>query len=157
MTNSMEDLWRVSEDSMSLETALDRLIGDVPSQRAVAAEMFEWLKGTIPFRCGVRLGKNRLTFLIGNYRPAAIKRVGNRLRVDMGFTEKLPEEFSLASSVWNTLPGTKEGFYRVDRLPLPLSRTDIENFVRACYLMKDMAPKTRRHTCNVEVEWPERQ
>lgn len=103
----MQDLWRESADPMSLEAALDRLFGSIPEQRAAAAGLFEWLRDTIPFRCGIRLGKNRLTFLVGNYRPAAIKREGNRLRVDMGFANEIPKAFSLASLVWKTIPGTQ--------------------------------------------------
>lgn len=67
-------------------------------------KVFDWLKTLLPYRCGVRLGNNRLSFLIGNYRPAAIKRRDNDLRLEMGFADKLPKIFKLKFDSQNFPP-----------------------------------------------------
>lgn len=82
-------LWRQAENQIHVDAALDRLFARTP-YRELAEEVFKWLTEQIPFRCGVRLGKERMSFLLGNYRPAAIKRSGGMVRVDMGFAERLP-------------------------------------------------------------------
>lgn len=69
----MEYLWRQDENSISEEEALSHLFRNNPRSFYIARSLYDWLKEVLPFRCGVRLGKDRISFLIGNYRPAAIK------------------------------------------------------------------------------------
>lgn len=145
-------LWREAEDQVTLSAALDCLFARTP-YRGLAEEVFNWFKEQIPYRCGVRLGKERITFLVGNYRPAAIKRHRGMLRVDMGFVGQLPDSFALASDVWGSIDDVKEGYLIVNRMPLPLSSADIGNFVLACERMREAAPKTRMWDCNVAVDW----
>lgn len=147
-------LWNEARSSIELRDALDSLFGASP-WRGIADDVFCWLVGHIPYRCGVRLGKGRLTFLIGNYRPAALKKWNGRLRVDMMFADRLPQGFRVASDAWRSVPGTTEGYIVLNDLPLLLSEEDVVRFIKACNLAKEIAPKSRRWDCNVDVTWPD--
>ncbi|NPV52190.1 MAG: hypothetical protein HPY71_01550 [Firmicutes bacterium] len=145
-------LWREAQHQVTLSEALDFLFGST-QYRQLAVEAFLWLQKLIPYRCGVRWGKDRITFLVGNYRPAAIKRDAGKLRIDMGFAGEIPDAFKVASDVWKTIDA-REGYVIVERMPLPLSNVDEHSFVVACERMREVAPKTRLWECNVAVEWP---
>lgn len=149
------ELWREAEHRISVSEALDLMFGGT-AYRHLAEEVFFWLQEHIPYKCGVRLGKNRdrLTFLIGNYRLAAIKRDGGRLRLDMGFHAEVPAPFEVASDVWKTIDA-REGYIIVTEMPLPLSRSGVDSFIQACRDMREVAPGTKTHECNVAVEWPD--
>lgn len=146
-------LWKQTEPQKALDVALDCVFARTP-YRGLAEEVFNWLKEQIPYRCGVRFGKGRITFLVGNYRPAAIKRDKGGVRVDMGFAGRLPDAFKVASDVWKTIDA-EEGYVVVQQMPLPLSSADVDRFVLACERMRKAAPKTRTHCCNVIVDWPD--
>ena len=83
-------LWRETSVLIAEEDALYSLFQD-NEILFLARNVFEWLKEVLPYRCGVRLGDKRLSFLIGNYRPAALKKYHKELRLDMGFKGKLPD------------------------------------------------------------------
>lgn len=151
----MKPLWIQSSNSVQEEEALISKFGDSPINLHIATALYNWLKETLPFRCGVRLGKDRITFLVGNYRPAAIKKQGGKVRLDMVFANILPEGFKVASDVWRSVPNTIEGHALVEEnLPL-VTEEDKENFVKACEGMREVAPKSRKHVCNVLAVWPE--
>ncbi len=151
----MEPLWIQSSNSIQEEEALISKFGDSPINLHTATTLYKWLKETLPFRCGVRLGKDRITFLVGNYRPAAIKKQKGKVRLDMVFANKLPEGFKVASDVWRSVPNTIEGYTLVEEDLPPITEEDKENFVKACNGMLEVAPKSRRHECNVLASWPE--
>jgi len=151
----MKPLWTQSSNSIPEEEALIRRFGDSPINLHIVTSIYNWLKETLPFRCGVRLGKDRITFLVGNYRPAAIKKQGGKVRLDMVFANRLPEGFRVASYVWRSVPNTIEGYTLVEEGIPPVTEEDKKNFVKACERMREVAPKSRRHVCNVLAAWPE--
>ena len=89
-----QKLWSEADQPMSLNEALDSLFLDTP-YRQLAQEVFHWLQERIPYKSGVRLGKNRITFLIGNYRPAALKIDAGELVLYMVFAGSPPHSFEL--------------------------------------------------------------
>lgn len=155
----METLWLQADETILEEEALFNLFGAHARSLEVATNLYNWLKTLLPFRCGVRMGKDRISFLIGNYRPAAIKKHKGKVRLDMGFVNKLPEGFKKASEVWKSIPSAIEGYTVIEseeNLTLLLNDADlIRNFTNACRQMLEVAPKSRRHLCNVLATWPE--
>lgn len=148
-------LWKRAEpqETVTVDKALDCVFART-RYRDLAEDVFSWLKERLPYRCGVRLGKGRISFLVGNYRPAAIKRDKAGVRVDMGFTGGLPGAFKVASDVWKSIDA-EEGYVVVQQMPLPLSSADVDRFVLACRQMRIAALKTGARCCNVIVDWPE--
>lgn len=151
----MKPLWIQSSNSIPEEEALTIRFGNSPINLHITTALCNWLKETLPFRCGVRLGKDRITFLLGNYRPAAIKKQAGKVRLDMIFANSLPEGFSVASGVWRSVPNTIEGYTLVEEDLPPVTEEDKKNFVKACERMREVAPKSKRHECNVLASWPE--
>ncbi len=151
----VKPLWTQADILISEDEALMALFGDYPENLRVAASLYDWIKEALPFRCGVRLGKDRITFLVGNYRPAAIKKQGAKVRLDAVFSNILPEGFAKASEVWRTVDSTIEGFAVLDDKVPFLSEEDIQSFANACRRMQGVAATSRRHECNVLAVWPE--
>ncbi|RJX17622.1 MAG: hypothetical protein C4575_12720 [Desulforudis sp.] len=137
---------------LSEQEALKILFQD-SELRVRANRVYDWLKVNLPYRCGVRLGKDRLSFLVGNYRPAAIKKRGNAVRLEMCFVGALPSAFASTGFRWLTLDDTYEGWVEV-RSSLPLTTEDVDSFRRACERIGEVAPKSRTWMCNVRAEWP---
>ena len=137
----MKPLWLQSPNSIQEEEALKSTFGDSYINLHIATTLYKWLKEMLPFRCGVRMGKDRITFLMGNYRPAAIKCRKGGVRLDMVFAGRLPEGFKKASDVWQSVPNTIEGYTIVEDAPPPLTEEDVANFVKACNEMREVAPK----------------
>ena len=154
--DQMKPLWLQSPNSIQEEEALKSTFGDSYINLHIATTLYKWLKEMLPFRCGVRMGKDRITFLMGNYRPAAIKCRKGGVRLDMVFAGRLPEGFKKASDVWQSVPNTIEGYTIVEDAPPLLTEEDVANFVKACNQMREVAPKSRRHECNVLATWPGR-
>lgn len=141
---------------MSSEEALQLLFDETPEGLAIARKLFDWIIQILPYRCGMKKGNNRISFLIGNYRPIAIKRSANgKVRLDMGFMYKLPGYFYKTSEVWKTIPDTEEGYTIVESFPLQLKPTEIANFLRLCEEIRKVAPKSRKHICNIRANWSE--
>ncbi|UNC91282.1 hypothetical protein [Candidatus Contubernalis alkaliaceticus] len=151
----MRPLWVQSEDTISEDESIRIIFMDNPKNVNTAKILIKWLKIILPFRCGIRMGKERITFLAGNYRPAAIKRQKGSVRLDMVFANRLPEGFNVASDVWRSVPNTVEGYILADDDLTSLTEEDIGNFVKACEQMLEVAPKSRRHLCNVSAVWPD--
>lgn len=147
----MKSLWFQSLCSVQEEEALKSIFGD---NYIIATTLYNWLKEILPFRCGVRMGKDRITFLIGNYRPAALKYRRKGVRLDMVFTDRLPKGFKETGYVWESVPNTIEGYAIVQNVPLLLTKEDITNFVKTCNKALKVAPKSRKHECNILATWP---
>lgn len=150
-------LWKQSTTCLTEEEALATVFGSNPALLTVARGLYDWLKEILPFRCGVKMGKDRISFLIGNYRPAALKRRGKAVRLEMGFTRRLPEVFEPTGFVWRTVPDAVEGHIVVNTVNprVALSEEHLKNFVEACWRMREAASKSRLHECNVSTIWPE--
>lgn len=147
-----QPLWKEADQLVSLGEALDSLFADTP-YRQLAEEAFDWLQKHIPYRSGVRLGEKRITFLVGNYRPAAIKREAGKLGLYMVFADTLPTPFTLNYKFRSI--DVVEGRVITDTLPLPLPCADTERFVVACERMRDNAAQAGPWICNVAANWPE--
>ncbi len=147
-----QKLWSEADHPMSLNEALDSLFLNTP-YRQLAQEVFHWLQERIPYRSGVRLGKNRITFLIGNYRPAALKIDAGKLGLYMVFAGSPPHSFELTYRFASI--DVNEGRVLIDSLPLPLSDADVESFVLACEKMAQNAAQGGPWVCNVDGNWPE--
>lgn len=132
----------------SEEDALTRLFSD-DNTRVLAGSVYKWLKEIIPYPCGVRLGKDRLSFFIGNYRPAALKNYRGGLRLEMGFIGAVPDGWMVTGS-WKTIPDSKEGRVLVDQWPLGLSNDEIKRFLNFCEIV-------RKKECNVETIWDKKE
>lgn len=103
----------------------------------------------------MRLGRDRISFLVGNYRLAAVKKRGGVLRLEMAFAEKLPDCFQETSFRWRSVDGVVEGFLTVENMPLPLDPAAVKSFITACERLRDAALKTKLWECNVSPNWPE--
>jgi len=147
-------LWNNTSSRFSENNAMGTLFDD-PILQQLGIEVLEWIKEYVPCRCGVRLGIDRVSFLLGNYRPAAIKNKNDVLRLEMAFLSKLPDSFEETSFKWKTIDNIFEGYTVVEKMPLQLNSEDIENFILACKKMIPVAPKSRFWDCNVDIEWPE--
>jgi len=145
--------WTEDAELESVENALDQVFGGLPCL-LLAHDLFEWVKELLPYRCGVRRGKKRLSFLVGQYRPAAIKRQGKSLRLDMVFAHRLPPLFSLTDYQLRTVRVLEGAFSPVQQVPLPLSPDDIDRFRTACQMVREAANEASSWTCNVLVKWP---
>jgi hypothetical protein len=150
-------LWRETLDLIAEEDALYNLFQD-NEILVLARSVYEWLKEILPYRCGVRLGDKRITFLIGNYRPAALKKYHKELRLDMGFKGRLPEGWKSTSSgnwkgSWHTIDDSSEGWLIVKQWPLNLSHNDVERFIAFCEEIKMPAAKTKKWDCNISSVW----
>ena len=147
-----QQLWRETDQLISLSEALHSLSLNTP-YRPLAEETFHWLREHIPYRCGVRLGRKRVTFLVGNYRPAALKIDAGRLGLCMVFAGSLPGSFELTYRFASI--DVNEGRALIDSLPLLLSDADVESFVLACEKMGENAAQGGPWICNVDANWPE--
>lgn len=147
-----QQLWRETDQLISLSEALDSLFLNTPYRR-LAEETFHWLQEHIPYKCGVRLGERRITFLVGNYRPAALKIDGGRLGLYMVFVGSLPDSFELTYRFASV--DVNEGRALIDSLPLPLLDVDLERFVSGCEKMAQNAARGGPCVCNVDGDWPE--
>jgi hypothetical protein len=145
-------LWKETDQLISLSEALDSLFLNTP-HRQLAEEIFHWLREHIPYKCGVRLGEERITFLVGNYRPAALTIDAEGLGLYMVFVGRLPDSFELTYRFASI--DVNEGHALIDSLPLPLSDADLESFVLACEKMGQNAAQGGPWICNVDADWPE--
>ena len=102
------------------------------------------------------MGKDRISLLIGNYRLAAIKKKKDKVHLEMGFVNNLPESFKPTGFIWRSIPNTIEGYTTVEKIPFSLPGVDLKNFIKACNEMLEVAPKSRRHICNVTAIWSNR-
>ena len=152
-----DDLWRQASNPVSLEEAVDSVFPDA-MRRSTATQLLRELITILPYRCGVRMGEDRITFLIGGYRPAAILRRYQGVELCLVFVRGLPVGY------WRThefdprrLENTYEGTIIVvtpGQVISSLSREALDSFLCACERMRVAVPKTRRFDCNVEVDWP---
>ena len=138
---------RGADTMASEEDALTRLFSD-DNTRVLAGSVYKWLKEIIPYPCGVRLGKDRLSFFIGNYRPAALKKYRGGLGLEMGFIGVVPAGWMVTGS-WKTIPESYEGRILVEQWPLGLSSDEIKRFLAFCEMI-------RKKECNVETIWNKR-
>ncbi len=153
----MEILWRQAENSLPEEEALSQLFGDDLRSYKIARYLYDWLKRVLPFRCGVRLGKDRITFLVGNYRPAALKKENKgKVRLEMGFVNNLPENFKPTTFVWRSLSNVIEGYIIVADTSFSISEEAQKNFIKACEQMLEVASKSKKHLCNVLAACPDK-
>lgn len=135
--------WRESPVQLSPEEAVALVFAE--RDRPLAMSLLKMLKAAIPFPCGVRVGRGRITFLVGNYRLAALKRSRGGVRVELPFAGGVPDGFMPTGFAWRSVP-VAEGFRIVraaDGLPLP------PEYAKACHLLREAAPGTRLWECNV--------
>ncbi|MGB9804120.1 hypothetical protein [Desulfofundulus sp.] len=138
-------LWRESTVQYSLEEAIEQVFDE--RYRALAVPAVRGLVRALPFSCGVRMGKKRVTMLLGNYRLAAFKSSKDGVRIELPFTGVFQRVFRL-----QVLPG---GRYRLWKVFASYVRATgcrfLQVFFAACRLLREAAPGTRLWECNVRV------
>lgn len=153
--------WQQSDKSVEAATAIERVF---PDHFDIAHDAFLRIKEMLPFPCGIRQSQakkpDRISFLLGNYRLAALKTNKDGVLVMLAFanTETLPTGFSrrFSPSVWTTVAvhcvegGTT---LNADHPSIELNDDALARFVTACREFKKIAANSRIWQCDIETSW----
>jgi len=150
--------WIQAPDSIDATTAIQQVFP--AAYWDVAHRAFLRIKNLLPFPCGIRQShaskKDRISFLLGNYRLAALETNRDGVLVSLAFANALPAGFRPFSDpwVWKTASCVEGGIIiNPDHPSVELNDEAVARFVTACQDFKKIAAKSRLHECDIQTSW----